>query len=264
MFDFIKNNIGWIKDFITLIFVATASVIGILTYRRARFTLLQPIRTESIKRQSDTLSNLLYFLRRNNNAFESGIDYVNIVQISVLIALKDYGFVFKEQSRMFDDIEKNISGWIPCGSSQILHDVEIVQTFKQDKKETEKTDIGKIRFENLKNGIAEIDRIYLTKAHDKFRDELSSFINDPFLPTSFIEILAEYIKTIQNNLVIILKKEIEQFLIDFSRHYFKEGTAPKFDPIGVYNAFNHKRKHHNSSINHLREEIRKYMLIDEP
>ncbi|MCW3789833.1 hypothetical protein [Plebeiibacterium sediminum] len=66
MIDYIKENINWLKDLFTLIFAGTGTVVAILTYRRARATILQPIRTEVIKKQSEILTKLLQVIRENN------------------------------------------------------------------------------------------------------------------------------------------------------------------------------------------------------
>jgi hypothetical protein len=58
--ELIKNNITWLKDFATILFTATGTIVAILTYRRARATVLQPIRNEVIKKQSEILVELLY------------------------------------------------------------------------------------------------------------------------------------------------------------------------------------------------------------
>jgi len=52
-------------------------------------------------------------------------------------------------------------------------------------------------------------------------------------------------------------------MIEFSKIYIETGVAPKFDPIGVYNNFNHNRIHHSKSMMKLKNEIRKYLMIDE-
>lgn len=101
MIDYIKENISWIKDLFTLLFVGTGTVVAILTYRRAKATILQPIRTEVIKKQSELLSKLLQTLSDNDQSFEVGLDYVSLVQINVILTLRDFGFVFKEQKRAF-------------------------------------------------------------------------------------------------------------------------------------------------------------------
>lgn len=264
MIDFIKENINWIKDFATLIFVGTATVIGVLTYLRARATILQPIRTEVIKKQSELLSRLLKFLKEKNQSFETGIDYVKVVQVNVLKTLKDYGFIFKEQDQIFEKLEKEVVGWIPCGKSEILHDVEIIGTFDTKGKINNPRNLGKEKFENLKNGEIDIDKIFQTRTLTKFMSQLTDFSDDPFMPSLIKSTLDELSNNVYINLNKILKLELEKFMIEFSKEYFKKGIAPKFDPIGVYNSFNHERIHHRKSMIKLKNEIRKYLMIDEP
>ncbi len=262
MIDFIRDNISWVKDFVTLGFAIIASIIGILTYRRARYTLLQPIRSETIKKQSEILTNLLDFLKVNNTAFESGIDYFNIVQLNVYMVLNDYGFVFKNHETLIKETQKDISSWIPCGKSKVLHDVEVIQTFKTLAEKHDEIDIGKKKYDLLKEGIADVDKLYITHNHSDFMSQLSTFISNPFIPTSFVSIMKEYSHSIHYNLSVVIKDELEKFLIEFSDYYFKEGNAPEFDSVGVYNSFNHARKHHNMTLQSIRKEIREYMLID--
>lgn len=126
MIEYIKENIIWLKDLFTLLFVGTGTVVAILTYRRARATILQPIRTEVIKKQSELLSKLLQTLNDNNQSFEVGLDYLNLVQINVMLTLRDFGFVFKEHKELFEKIKEGTVGWTPCGRTNILKDVEII------------------------------------------------------------------------------------------------------------------------------------------
>ncbi len=262
--ELIKNNISWIKDIATLIFAGTATIIGILTYKKAKLTLLQPIRTEVIKKQSELLTRFLQFLQDNNQSFEHGIDYINIVQINVACALRDYGFVFKEEDKTLKGLKEHTSGWMPCGKSNILRDVEIVGTFKNESKQIKKDDYQKEKFENLKNGDIDIDKIYQTIHFVDFMKKLSDFSDNPFMPKTIQITLNELINSINYNLTIVLKKELEEFMIQFSKEYFKNGYAPNFDPIGVFNSFNHKRSHHRTFLLKLRSDIRAYLLIDEP
>lgn len=261
--DIIKENISWVKDIITLLFTATATVIGVLTYKRAKRTLLQPIRTEVIKRQSDLLSRLLQFLKENDNSFEKGIDYINIVQVNVLSTLKDYGFVFQGQEDIEKTLNQAVVSWIPCGNSKTLYDVEVIGTFELQQKQSIEIDHDKKNYENLKNGIIDIEKIYNTQTFSDFMTKLLEFKNDPFMPKIIQKILIDLIDSIYYNLTVILKKELENFMLTFSAEYFTKGKAPKFNSIGVYNEFNHARQHHKLSILHLREEMRKYLLVDE-
>jgi len=241
MIDYIKENISWIKDLFTLLFVGTGTIVTILTYRRARATVLQPIRTEVIKKQSEILSKLLQILKENNQSFEVGLDYVNLVQTNVLLCLRDYGFIFKDQKEIIEKLEENLAGWTYCGKSRVLKDVEVIDTFSKSTEATTQNDYGLQKYNNLK----------------------IEFRNDPFMPTTIQQTLTELSNDINNNLSIILKSELEIFMLDFSKVYFEENKAPHFDPIGVYNNFNHSRIHHRETENKLRSEIRKYLRIDE-
>ncbi len=209
-------NINWIKDIVTIIFAGTATTIGILTYRRARSTILQPIRSEVIKKQSELLSKLLKLMKDNNQSFENGIDYVNVVQINVLCTLRDYGFVFKEHSKILEKMSTEIVGWSPCGKSEQLNDVEVIGTFNVPKTDDKSIDYNKEKYENLKNGQIDIDKIYYTKTLIDFKKELSEFANDPFMPVSIQKSLNQLIHAIQINLVSHLKSVLEKFMLEFS------------------------------------------------
>ena len=64
MIGIISENIGWIKDGFTILFTLTGTVLAILTYRRARHTVLQPIINEVIKKQSGLLSDLRQIMEK--------------------------------------------------------------------------------------------------------------------------------------------------------------------------------------------------------
>jgi len=51
--QFIKNNIAWVQSFLSIIFTFVATVVSILTYKRAKATVLQPIRNDVIKKSRD-------------------------------------------------------------------------------------------------------------------------------------------------------------------------------------------------------------------
>jgi len=263
MIEYIKENINWLKDLFALIFAFTATILAILTYRRARATVLQPIRTEVIKKQSEILSKLLQILKDNDHSFENGLDYVNLVPMNVMLILQEYGFVFSEHQKLMNKIQHELDGWIPCGSSNILKDVEIIGTFKSEEKNDSEKKRGLEKYESLKKGNIDIDKIYMTKNHREFVMLMAEFADDPFMPSSIQTTLKELLNDIRNNLSIILKSELEIFMLDFSKSYFEKKTAPKFNPLGNYNEFNHSRVHHSMIYKKLKLEIRKYLKIDE-
>lgn len=265
MIEFIKENINWLKDLFTLVFVGTGTIVAILTYKRARATVLQPIRTEVIKKQSEILSRLLQTLKDNDHSFENGLDYVNMVPMNIILTLREFGFLFSYQKELMEKIEKEMDGFIPCGNTNILKNVEVIGTFKIEEVDEKdiKSKYGAEKYNNLKKGEIDIEQIYMTRNHREFVMLLVEFANDPFMPTSIQNTLKELLNDIRNNLEIILKSELEIFMVDFSKSYFEKNVAPKFNPIGVYNTFNHSRVHHSQVYQKLKTEIRKYLRIDE-
>lgn len=265
MLDFIKDNIGWIKDFALLFFAGTGTIIAILAYRRARLTLLQPIRNEVIKKQSGLLSEILSICQPTNK-IDEGVDYLKLVQANVLLHLKDYGFIFKEQNELLDVLNQDISGWLPCGESQTLVDVEIISSFDSEetnKIDEEAVDLGKKRYEEAKKGNVQIDKIYMTKKHSDFMNELGLMSKNPFMPQAIQETLGQLISDINKNLSINLKNTLKQFITEYFKILSENKSYPKFEPIGVYNDFNHQRIHHRQTIDKLVKETRKYLMVDD-
>lgn len=263
--SYIENNISWIKDIFTLILVATATIISILTYRRARATVLQPIRNEVIKKQSLILSEVLASLPKTT--FDESLDYVGIASVNAYLALRDYGFVFKEQKEILDKIDKTIHGWLFCGEGDVIKDVELIGMFAKgtEKEESIKEvhELGKERFENAKRGIITIDKIYLTQEHAEYFKRLSEYAENPFLPQKIQDILKKLISDVQINLKLHLKDTLTRFVKEFCQSYFGKESYPKISPLGVYNEFNHNRIHHGVELNNLKTEVRNYLKIDD-
>lgn len=96
--QFIKNNIAWVQSFLSIIFTFVATVVSILTYKRAKATVLQPIRNDVIKK-AEILQDLLKFLR-------SEIDYFSILSINVILYLDELGFILKNHEEMIKNVRK--------------------------------------------------------------------------------------------------------------------------------------------------------------
>ncbi len=265
--SYIKDNITWLKDVFTLILVATATVVSILAYRRARATVLQPIRNEVIKKQSEILAEILRCFSKEEMSPGKGFDYVGVASVSAFLTLRDYGFVFKDQDKMHAEIDEVSGGWLFCGEGDTIKDVEVIGMFKEDgnkeASEREATRFGKERFENAKNGVIAIDKIYFTKTHKDFVTRLSEYAENPFIPRKIQAILEKLITDVGINLKIHMKNALMKFMKEFCERYFSGESYPKISPIGVYNEFNHTRLNHNVELNSLRIEVRKYLQIDD-
>jgi hypothetical protein len=262
LLEYLKSNISWIKDIFTIIFSGTATILAILTYKKAKATILQPIRNEVIKKQSSILSEILKDISENES-IDDGFDYLGIVQLNVFMILKEYGFIFNEDKKLWEKLDQINAGWIYCGESQIIKDVEVVGVFEDSKKNKENShETGKQRFENLKRGIIELDKIYLTKKHKNFFKKFSEYADSPFLPENIQIILIKIIQDVKINLTTNLRLILVKFVKDFSEKYFADEN-PKFSYSGVYNEFNHNRIHHKPDFYKLKLELRAYLRIDD-
>ena len=266
MIEFIKENIGWIKDLVMLFFAGTGAVVTILAYRRARATILQPIRNEVIKKQSELLSEVLS-LCQHSSKIDDGLDYIKLVQANVICHLRDYGFLFRNQAELFDVLDSSIAGWLPCGETPVLEDVEVIASFTPEKTDAknpnEMVEVGKKKYEDAKKGIIKIDKIYLTKAHKDYMEKLHLLSINPFMPTVIQAVLFQLIADVDKNLAEVLKNVLKSFVREFFERYSEGKGHPNFDPTGVYNEFNHQRVHHRETINKLFKETRRYLRIDE-
>ena len=247
----------------SVIFALVATIIAVLTYKRASKTFLQPIRTEVIKKQSTLLTELLDLIS-TNKTIDDGLDYIGIASLNVFMILNDYGFLFNNRDKIMDHCKQITSGWIPCGDSNVIDDVQIVGMFDKLEKEPACTlDLSKERYEHAKQGIIVIDKIYFTKRHFDYIKQLSYYLDTPFLPDNIQKILRKIILDISSNLTSKIKNILTIFMLKFSEAYFKEGKCLPVQPVGVYNEFNHDRIHHNIDLQLLKKEIRDYLKINE-
>jgi hypothetical protein len=252
-----------IKELFTAIFYGVATVLGILTYCRAKATILQPIRTEVIRKQSTILSKLLTLISRDE--IES-LDYIKLVELNVLSILLDYGFVFSEHEDAKELVKSNTDGVVPCGENSIVGGLRLFQPFDStqdiEKVKNEEKQRRKKKYEKArKDGIIIVDRIKITKKHNCFVDKLKDFAANPFIPSGIQESVKDLIQTVNLNLTIHLKQVLEDFTKELFKKYSSDPTL-EFSTYGVYNDFNHKRHRHNQ-FEDIKKEIRGYLRIEE-
>ncbi|MBN4075115.1 MAG: hypothetical protein COA71_01095 [SAR86 cluster bacterium] len=261
MIEIISENIGKIKDGFTILFMLTGTVLAILTYRRARHTVLQPIRNEVIKKQSELLSDLLSMCQPGSK-FESSVDYVNLVRVNLYLQLKEFGYLFNEHKKKIEMISNAVSGWTPVGESLTLRDVEVVGAFKKEEQEKDSS-YSKYKYDQAQIGNIIIDKVFLTKEHSIFINKVEILANDPFIPKSIQLSLQALLIDINNNLRDILPEVLIEFIHEFIDKSKSGDGYPSFESAGIYNNFNHVRIHHREQIHKVMMEIRGYLKIDE-
>jgi hypothetical protein len=242
----------YLKDFSAILFALTGTVVAILTYRRARETLLQPVRSEVIKKQTDLLINLLNVIGQD---VSNKADYMGIINVNILQSMLNCGARFKDEARVKKLLQEEVGGGVFGKEGAKL--VEVVPVFEKKKKEKEE-DPGRKFYKSAKAGKYKIPIIQLTKKHMQFSDELDEFINNPFVPTDIKQLLEKLDKDIRNNITKYLTESVENSINDS----FSRGGTDIPSLSGVYNSFHRPATSHDRTVKDLRQSIRTYLKID--
>lgn len=251
--QFIKNNIAWVQSFMSIIFTFAATVVSILTYKRAKSTVLQPIRNEVIKKQAEILQDLLKFLR-------SEIDYFSILSMNVILYLDELGFVLKNHEETIKNVRKQTCGSRIVTKNEKIDFVEVLEPFSKDLTDEQIRKNRESKYKKAKNGNIEIEQVYMSKNFYEYINKLNSFIENPFIPKKFIIILKELKRQIDYNSGGILVESLEEFFKEYFVRY-KEGKS-NFNIYGIYNMYHRKLVENNKCIEKLEDEIREYLYID--
>jgi hypothetical protein len=270
--EFVRVNSQLIKDMFTIIFTGTGTVLALLTYRRARATVLQPKRTEVIKRQTDALSNFLSLISKNHNSIGSSLDYVSLFNYNVDLILRDYGFIeIDKESTSYQEYNSNIAGWIQFLDNDVHNYIFVKGSIKDyDQLYFEANDRKRQKTYNTRaiEGQVNVHRIFYTHKHIEFYEGLRDFVNNPFLPneihTVANSLAGDIYMNIHSYLKAILKKLIEEYskaLIDKDYPY-KIILAPEYRHQELYRVFEKERKKHRAHYDELKNKIREHLMVD--
>ena len=270
IWNWVLANLSDIKDLFWIAFTLVTTVVAVLTYRRAKMTLLQPLRSEVIKRQTDNLVCLLDYLDPKNGSINTLIDYLGIIHCNLYMFSEECGF-FTEVKDMNDEefqdsMKQHISGILIVKENGPLNSLSMPGPFDYPKRIT---DEEKNRIQNekrvlYKNGIFDNEYLLLTKEFQKFMAEIDAFIENPFTPTKIVTALEGLKTDIYYNIKNPLQDEVKLFMQEMCDKMSKltEFKPIEFKPLGVVNRFSKKAKSHNDSIKQIRKLIREYLMVD--
>jgi len=243
------------KNITDIAFAATATVLAVLTYLRAKETFLQPVRTEVIKKQSDLLIELITLVDKEINLL-SKVDYNGIIRLNLFDSFLRCGAIFNEHEKVKNYVkESTVAGiFFPDENGRV--DAEIVPSFEESKKEEE--DVGRKIYESAKKGEFKMSALSLTKSYVEFEKKLTEISESPFLPKNILPLVEQLKRDIQVNITEHIRKAIEESV---NESFSKRGNKmPNVD--GVYNSFNRLRISHRAIAEAIRLEVRKYLKID--
>jgi hypothetical protein len=268
--DWITNNAASIGDILTPIAALIIGIVAIFTYRRAKETILQPLRSEVIKRQAQKMTELLEFLASTQEGHPSDpVDYFGLCALNVFMWLDEYGFRLEKHQEFKDKCQSNSAGFIALSTADgIMHDIELPTPISPQFQSTSDDDLKEYRhqrYQRAKSGqadINDIDKIFVTKKFDEYIHKLDSFIHDPLLPSKILDVLQDLRGSIIGNLTDMLRSTIADFITTLVTRSVESTTQLKIDQLGVYNMFNRKRIRHADTLQKLRTNIREYLKVD--
>lgn len=264
MIELIKENISWVKDIIIIIFTISATIITILTYFRAKSTILQPVRTEVIKTQVAKVIEMMNFIEKYNYSPKSLYDYYDLVSINTEIFLNELGFVNIDANRK-NELNEKIDGWIVFTKNYHKSFVyvkgsyeEYLETLPHFKK-VSTHELSKLKLEKL-------NVIFYTKTYMESYKMMSKYADDPILPLKMIKLLMK----IKYDGKINLLHNLEESVIFHLKKYINLTLNKRLNntTLGELNRESHKmfddkRFKHDDDIIKLKAMIRIHLRIDE-
>ncbi|MBY8961559.1 hypothetical protein KJK34_02220 [Flavobacterium sp. D11R37] len=240
---YLNNNIGWIKDICTILFTGIASTIAILTYRRAKATILQPKRTEIIKIQIQILTDFLKFISNDGHNIDTAIDYYNVFRYNLYLTLRSEELMnIDVDSDLYIEMNNNIAGWYDY-SDKSLTGFEMIKgnLYEFD-----------LLYSNVKNNRT----IIITKRSWQFILNLKDKSTNPFLTNDIVKILDGIGENMAHNFFNVIPQVIEYeiFNIDTKKDYSIKSSVKRFENL---------RFKHAEDIKKLRMMIRKHLSIDD-
>lgn len=238
--QYFKENSNWIKDLFTLIFTGTATILAVLTYRRAKATVLQPKRTEVIKIQAQVLTDFLKSISENGNSINSSLDYLSVMNCNVYFNMLKSGFAIEEEPEIYNSMKSIIAGCYArfqnkSNITQLKGNLDELLSFVKMQETTSLVVL-------TKQALDTINLIIELKNNPFIPDEINEIIDEikNELTYNYFELMPSYC----NPLTKITQNKNSNFMSDFEE-------------------FDRKRKKHDESIEKLKQKIRQHLGIND-
>jgi hypothetical protein len=257
--------INSIKDIFQILIFMIVGVITILTYKQASKTLFTPIKTEIFKIQIKAFEDILtFFQSKTETDFTTLFDFDFIVNANSRLMITAYIRHFHENEITIDkeklsELQKNFSGAIATESWANKNFFSPDYFEKVEPEKPEKITNPAIILEKWKN--YEYGPINYTKKYTDASTKLNQLIASPLIPMELKNKLKEFDKLVHENLVIVgtvLNKIAQELPIKFPT----ANSMEKFNPSGIWNTFNHEKKHFEPVAEEILKYIRNYLKVD--
>jgi len=199
---------GHTKDVAQVIFWVTLGTISILTYRRAKKTILQPIRTEIFKVQLEEMRTILsMFVGKGEIELRHEFGLDKLFRANTLLMYDNYASTF------FDikvDREERLYSHDKCPSSLITEE-GMTQYFKladsysrEDKSASEEKESDPRVRAALWAGYTHY-ALCIPREFTEQEKEIQNLLENPLLPSECVTLLNQYTETIHKNIELTRK-----------------------------------------------------------
>lgn len=258
------NYLEITKDITQITFWLVAGAVAVLTYRQARRTVLQPIRTEVFKEQLKVMSEAMsLFVGKNEVTLRGDFDFRALFDANVCYVLDSYAACF------FDvqfDPEKRQYNSRDCPMRIYTIDSVIEPIAPTRAASAASTgDVTDARVRAARWSRFKTERLYLNSRYCEMDQRLAGLLDNPLLPAQLAELLTQYRASAgQNQLILmeLLDQVAKELPVQFPTLQTLEHIAPLEWPRELWNRYMHEFKNLKPLADEIVKFIRHYFEAD--
>lgn len=200
----IKELLPFIKDVFQILFFLVIGIVTILTYLKAKKSLLQPIRTEIFKEQLKVFSDILgLFSGKEEHELRNDFAFEKLFQANSVLLLDDYASLFFDvkidaDKRPYND--KNCPNLIVIDMEEFQRNIEVCDGHVVEDIKEKKSDEPDPRTKAAIWSNRRVCTIKLPKEWIEMQDRLFKIMRSPLLPAKCRRLLNEYMSIVKKNI----------------------------------------------------------------
>lgn len=237
----------FMKNIVVSICTIIGTTIAIMTYKRAKSSILQ---SEVAKLQTKKLTELLDLFKGFKEVFMVDV-YFEIILCNLYEFAKQHNSAFELEDLIDSnghisncDLSKLRNGWVilDMSSERPINDLHTGAEPSPTRPAA---------------GFRLIDTIYTTNSFVDLHQTLLDYISDPFLP----KFVCKKIKLIMEQISANLRGPLAHAIDDNLAVLVNSKTSSSIWPQAIFNQFNHNRIGHIKTINELIRRLRQYLHV---
>lgn len=258
MSEFLQSiSLQNIHTIVSIIVTIIGAIIAIKTYLHAKETLLQPMRSAVVTKQTDILIDVTKKFGVDFPHIEAMM-YFEVIQLTIFDTIEDITNV----TLPTNEDKVNIVGKMALNKPHEMHSWYIASG-QDTEEDIDKFFDSKDKRKKIKDGEYELDLLSYGEITSNIFGALSDYSNHPLVP----EAIQEKLKKIEENCLSILKNELKNEVENYINSSMEKNKGTiYFD--GIYNDFlrhngGSKMERTEAYSLEINQEIRKYLHVDD-